>query len=162
MKTSVKRRLALMLGFSLAASLSVATAAPAGAAELDCTTIISTTPGIDVDLNDDGNPEFRAPRIYDVTLCTEITAGYVTYPPTIENCSTAPKSVRCMALRFTILPAWASASVDGNLCFSIEGSGRTCVPLGSGSTIDHRPRTACIGYDLDGGHPCAGSVFTLE
>lgn len=162
MKTSVRRRLALVLGAAVVASLSSVTAAPAGAATLDCTTILDTTPGIEVDADGDGYPDYRAPRIYDVTLCTETAAGFVTYPPTIDNCSTAPKSVRCMAVYVTILPAFAGAHAEGELCFSIEGGGRGCAPFDSGDMAAHRPRTACIGYDLDGGHPCSGSVFTLE
>jgi hypothetical protein len=165
MKTSTKRRLALVMSLSLLAALASVSATPAAANELNaagCQTLLKTTPGIEVDLNDDGNPEFRAPRIYDVVLCSDVTYGYVTYPPTIENCSGVPKSVRCMAVRFTILPAFASAHAGGEICFTIEGSPRQCEPFDSGDSTGHNPRTVCIGYDLDGGHPCDGQLVSLS
>lgn len=162
MKNATKRRLALMLGLAVAASLSVATAAPSGAAEPTCSTLLETTPGIEADIDGDGYPDYRAPRIYDVTLCSETGAGYVTYPPTINNCSTVPKSVRCMAVYVTILPAYAGAYAYAELCYSIEGVGRSCEPIETGQTRQPERRTICIGYDLDGGHPCSGTVFTME
>lgn len=161
MKTSLKRRMALMLGLSLAASLSVATAAPAGAAQLDCTTILNTTPGIEADLDGDGNADVRAPRIYDVTLCSEAGASYVTFPPTTQTCSYG-KYPTCMAVYVSVLPAHVFAGASGELCFSIEGAGRTCEGIATPTWDYAAPRVICIGYDVNGGHPCAGSVFAFE
>ena len=162
MKKSLKRQLAVMLGLAVVASLSIATAAPAGANAAGCTTVLNTTPGIEADLDGDGYPDVRAPRIYDVTLCSEHGAGYVVYPPELDNCSDVPKSVRCMAVYITVLPAYAGAYAEGEICFSIEGSGQTCEPFDTG-TINHvAPVRMCVGYDLDGGHPCSGNIFAVE
>lgn len=164
MKRSIKQRLSLVLGVALVGAATVMPVAPASAADTAalCRTLVSTTPGIEVDLDNDGYPEYRAPRIYDVTLCAEATYGYVTYPPTVENCSGTPKSVRCMAVRITVLPAYAGASANGELCASIEGNGRHCVPFDTFTWDWTEPRVICVGYDLDGGHPCDGSVLAFE
>ena len=162
MKKSLKRKLAVMLGLAVTASLSIATAAPAGANAASCTTVLSTTPGIEADLDGDGYPDVRAPRIYDVTLCSEHGAGYVVHTPEIDNCSDVPKSVECMAVYFMVLLAYAGAYAEGEVCFSIEGSGRTCQPFDTGRINYAAPVRMCVGYDLDGGHPCAGSVFAIE
>jgi len=165
MKDALRRRIAASVTVTLVAMLPAFSASPAAAADAAspvCSTILQTTPGIEVDLNDDGNPEFRAPRIYDVVLCYGSASQLVTYPPRLENCSDVPKSVECMAVRITVLPAYANASVSGSLCFSIENMPRACVPFES-PTIDYTaPFTMCVGYDLDGGHPCDGSIFSLE
>lgn len=165
MKETLRSRIAAVMAVALVAMLPALSASPAAAADASspiCSTILQTTPGIEVDLDDDGNPEFRAPRIYDVVLCHSSGAQLTTYPPTVENCSDVPKSVECMAVRVTVLPAYANASVSGSLCFSIENFPRACVPFSTPWIDWSEPRTICVGYDLDGGHPCDGSVFSLE
>lgn len=164
MKSSIKHRLALAASLALVSAVAVIPSAPAMADEAApvCDTLLSTTPGIEVDLNNDGNPEYRAPRIYDVTLCSDASYGFVTYAPTIENCSDVPKSVECMAFRVSVLPAYANANANGELCASIEGSGRTCLPFDTGSWDWAAPRVICVGYDLDGGEPCDGGMLAFE
>lgn len=167
MKITTKRRIALALGLTLMAPVGAMSASPAGAAEAStaasCRTLLSTTPAIEVDTNNDGYPEYRAPRIHDVTLCTEASYGYVVYPPTTENCSPVPKTFTCMAVRITVLPAYAGASGSAELCFTIEGDwAPQCNDLGVDDGAWTAPRVMCIGYDLGGGHPCDGSVFALE
>ncbi|MDQ3956741.1 MAG: hypothetical protein M3273_00295 [Actinomycetota bacterium] len=165
MRNPLGRRTALALTLSMLGALAVAptTAAAGAVSSPTCKLILQTTPGIEVDTNDDGYPEYRAPRIHDVTLCWEATAGYVTFPPTIENCSAAPKSVRCMAVRISVLPAQVSAHAYAELCFTVEGDyAPTCNHVDSGAIDWTEPRVICIGYDLDGGHPCDGAMFSLE
>lgn len=167
MKTRTKHRLAVVMSLSLLAVLPVMSASPATALEVAdtaaiCRTVISTTPVIEVDLDNDGNPEFRAPRIYDVTLCADANAAYVTYPPTVENCSPLPKQFTCMAVRITVLPAYVSPSASVEACFTIEGFARQCVPVNSGPWSWTAPRVVCVGYDLNGGHPCDGSVVAVD
>lgn len=163
MKSTVTRRIALAL--SVVSSLALVSAAPAGAAEAPtCQTLLHTTPGIDVDLNDDGYPEYRAPRIHDVELCSDTGAGYVVHTPAIDNCSDVPRSVECMAVRIRVAPVTAGAYATATLCFTIEGFGPSCNTLVDVSTGGDwiQPRVICVGYDLDGGHPCGGSMFALE
>lgn len=165
MKTSVKRRISLALGLSLVGAIAALPVTPATAVDtttVSCQTLLSTTPGIEVDLNNDGNPEFRAPRIYDVTLCSEATYGYTTYPPTTESCSDIPKGIDCRAVRITVLPAYAGARAEGEVCASVEGFGRSCLPFDSGTWDWAAPNTICVGYDLGGGHPCDGSLIAFE
>lgn len=159
MKDSTRRRLAALVGTALLGALTVMPASPAAATKAACQTLLSTTPAVEVDTNNDGNPEFRAPRIYDVTLCSAASYGYVTHPPTIDNCSSVPRSVECMAVRITVLPAYAGAHAGGEVCASIEGYGRTCLPFDSGSWDYAAPMVMCIGYDLNGGSPCAGGAL---
>ena len=165
MKLTLKRRMALTLGLSLVASLGALGASPAGATAESpvCSVILETTPGIEVDLNDDGYPEYRAPRIYDVTLCQDANAGVTTYPPTVDNCSTLPKRIHCVAVRVTLLPAYPDARVQAELCYTVEGDwAPTCVPVDSGDNGWAAPRTVCIGIDTEGGSPCGGGVVVLE
>lgn len=161
MKRTVRTRLAVALSLALLGAVPAMSATPAAADEAaaSCQTLLHTTPGIEVDTNNDGNPEFRAPRIYDVVLCSNVSSGYVAYPPEIENCSTQVKvRVDCMAVRITVLPAYANANANGDVCFSIEGFSRECVPFDSGTLNWREPTVMCIGYDLGGGHPCDGGT----
>lgn len=165
MKSSTTRRLAALMGASLLAAL-VVSASPAAAADVDtavtCRTLLSTTPGIEADIDGDGNPDFRAPRIYDVVLCSDASVGYTTHLPWIDNCSEMPKSVRCMAVRIPVLPAYVGAHAEATLCYSIEGLPRECRSLITPIIRWSEPFTMCVGYDLDGGAPCSGSMFAIE
>ena len=159
-----KGRTAFAVALSILASLG-AMSAPAGAIETSptCQLLLQTTPAVEVDTNDDGYPEYRAPRIHDVTLCSDATVWHVTYPPTVENCSEYPRSLDCVAVRATIRPASAGGSAYGELCFTIEGNyAPNCQPIDLTVDDGHDPRTICIGFDRNGGHPCDGSMFALE
>ncbi|MDQ3956740.1 MAG: hypothetical protein M3273_00290 [Actinomycetota bacterium] len=165
MKETLRRRLALALSLSLVGALAVVSAPAATADESSriCTVLLETTPGIEVDLDNDGNPEFRAPRIYDVTFCSYSVGRLDTYPPTVENCSEFPKVVRCVAVRVTIMPVDPYVYAEGELCYSVEGGTRECVRVVFDGPSDIiQQRTVCVGVDLDGGHPCDGSFFSLQ
>lgn len=163
-RSTGRRRVALAAALALVGAVAALPATPAAAldATVSCRTLLQTTPGVEVDLNGDGNPEFRAPRIYDVTLCSDATYGVVTYPPRTESCSDIPKGLDCRAIYITVLPAYAGARVQGEVCASIEGSGTTCRPFDSGAWDVAAPNVICVGYDLNGGHPCSGSVLSFE
>lgn len=159
MKLPLNRRLALCLGFALVASVG-AVASPARAEDGTsgrCIPLISTTPGIEVDLDDDGDPDIRAPRIYDVYMCVDADLDTSVHPPKFDNCSPDPKVLTCFTVHVTVLPAYASASGEVQVCYTIEGWWPEC-SSGAVPGIDwSEPETICIGVDLEGGSPC-GSI----
>lgn len=164
MKTSIKKRISLAAALALVGAMTALPATPAAAvdAAVSCSTLLHTSPGIEADLDGDGNADVRAPRIHDVTLCSDAAYGVVTYPPRTQSCSDIPKGVDCRAIYITVLPAYAGARVQGELCASIEGQGTSCLPFDSGSWDVSAPIVVCVGYDLGGGHPCSGSVLSFE
>ena len=146
-----------------AALLAVIVPGPASAADSTpvCQTVLQSTPGVTADIDGDGYPEYRVPRIYDVVLCSEAGASYVTYPLRTEPCM-AGWHPTCMAVRFNVVPAEADAGASADLCYTIEGLGRSCHSVDTLPVPWPAPQVVCIGYDLNGGHPCGGSVFALE
>lgn len=156
-----RRRAALTLAAALLAAI-VPSAARAADAAPTCRTLLQSTPPATVDLDGDGYPDYNAPRILDVTLCSETWASYVTYPPRVERCF-AGWHPTCVAVYVTVAPVDPSAGAYADVCYTIEGQDRTCRTI---STVPLEPellrQTICIGVDLYGGFPCSGSVFTLE
>lgn len=133
---------------------------PARATTLVCQTLLKSTPGARLDLDGDGHPEAQVPALYDVTLCSEAGASYVTYPPTTERCFVGWHPT-CMAVYVTVVPADADAGARGELCYTVEGGGRSCGELETAPVRGPDHQTACIGYDVNGGHPCSGSTLAL-
>ncbi|HEX2295876.1 MAG TPA: hypothetical protein VHN37_11260 [Actinomycetota bacterium] len=132
---------------------------PARAATV-CQTLLKSTPTVVADIDGDGRPDAKVPSIFDVTLCTTAEAAYVTYPPRTENCS-AGWHPTCMAVYVTVAPADADADARADLCYTIEGSSRTCHVVMDGDHVGLERRTMCIGYDLNGGHPCSGGTYAV-
>ena len=125
-----------------------------------CQLLLHSTPPVFIDLDGDGNPDVRPTRIHDVTLCGDTWAWAVLFPPQVELCG-AGWHPTCVAVRVTLMPVEGQAGASAELCWSADGA-RTCHGL-STTDLSWPPRvTACIGVDAGGGHPCDGTVFTLE
>ena len=161
MRISTTRR-ALLAAAAVLAALTPSAARAADADVPVCRTLLDSTPGATVDLDGDGYPDYRVPSISDVTLCSDAGASYVTSPPTTERCF-AGWHPTCIAVYVTVAPAWAEAGGRADLCYTIEGQGRTCGVLETAPSPAPLRQTACIGFDLYGGHPCTGgTVFSFE
>lgn len=114
-----------------------------------------------VDLDGDGYPEYRVPSIQDVTLCSDAAASYVTNAPRTENCFVGWHPT-CMAVYVTLTPVEPQAGASGTLCFTLEGSRIPTCRVVQTPPIQGLPRqTACIGFDLNGQHPCSGESLAL-
>lgn len=152
-----RKRLAPVLCLSLLAGVLAAPAAPAAAADLslNCITVLQSTPTLNVDLDNDGNPDVRAPRIYDVKLCSDHTLAGDVHEPRTAPCSAGFK-VTCIEVYVTVLPVSAGAYAEAAVCFSVTGLGQTCIPVPPVQTYGSAPETVCIGIDLEGGpDPCS-------
>ncbi|MDQ3956742.1 MAG: hypothetical protein M3273_00300 [Actinomycetota bacterium] len=164
MKKSLSKRSSLALAICVVAAFATVSASPASA-DVDgtrvCQVLLATTPVVTVDEDGDGNPEFTSPRVHDVILCAGTPGvGIATYLPTIERCGTT-RLPECVAVRIAVLPVHPSVDPDLTLCFGIDGTTR-CVDADMLMFEISGPRWICIGIDLNGGHPCDGSVFSLE
>ncbi|MDQ3956743.1 MAG: hypothetical protein M3273_00305 [Actinomycetota bacterium] len=137
---------------------------PAAAGEIDttasCVGLAGPTPSAEVDLDNDGNPEVRVPSVTNLKLCVQrdVTVYYA-FPVSIEECK---PNGRCMAFYVHI---GATATVDTGvfLCYTLDGSS-SCTsadPTPIGITTGET-RTICVGYDLDGGHPCDGQLVSMS
>lgn len=134
--------------------------APARASAPVCQLLLRDTPPVTVDLDGDGNSDFRSPRIENVTLCADSWAYAVTNAPEIDFCG-AGWHPTCVAVRVTLSPVEGQVGGSAELCYSIDGW-PTCHTLTT-PPLSWPPRmVACIGVDLGGGYPCTGSVFTFE
>lgn len=155
-----RRRAALALAAGLLAAI-VPSAARADSAPA-CRTLLHSTPPASVDLDGDGYPDYSAPRILDVTLCSETWASYVTYPPRVERCFVGWHPT-CVAVYTTVSPVDPDVGARADLCYTVEGQSRTCTSIDTAPLEPALPpQTICIGVDLYGGYPCNGSVFTFE
>lgn len=152
-------------GLALAAGLAVLVPTPARAdasAAPVCHTLLQSTPPITVDLDGDGNPDFRSPRITDVTLCAEAGATYATFPPTVERCDPWPATPpTCMRILITLVPVEVAAGATAEVCYTVDGT-RICQGVTTPPPPMFPRTTMCIGYDHYGGFPCGGSIVTLD
>jgi hypothetical protein len=166
MKTNLSRKSSLALVLCIAAAVAMVSPAPAGAEDADdtrvCQVLLAGTPVVTVDEDGDGNPEVTSPRVHDVTLCAGTpNVGIVTYMPTIERCG-GLRLPECVAVRIPVLPVDVSVDPDLTLCFGIDGTTR-CVDADVLVFDISGPQWICIGFDLNGGHPCdGGSIFAIE
>lgn len=155
------RRGLLSAGLAAAALAAALLPSPAQAATIVCETLLESTPTVHADLDGDGYPEYRVPAIQDVTLCSDAGASYVTNSPTTENCFVGWHPT-CIAVYVTLMPVEPQAGASGELCFTLEGSRfPTCRTVQTPPAPVVIEQTACIGFDLSGGHPCSGETLAL-
>lgn len=135
---------------------------PAGATTLVCQTLVESTPSVRVDLDDDGNPEYRVPSIEDVTLCSHAGAAYTTSTPRTENCFIGWHPT-CIAVYVDLTPVDVQAGADATVCFELDSSRfPVCQQVRTPPSTIPVDQTVCMGFDLGGGHPCSGSTVALE
>lgn len=156
MRTPKKRHTvvaALALAFS---ALPAAAAISPAHAATQCQYFYGPTPSIEIDKENDGNPEVRVPSLSNVSVCASGNAITHGQPARVERCDFW--STSCW--RILIHPQ-AGATIDSaiQVCRAIDGS-YSC------STISQPPWTVmtpdqdtlCIGIDLNGGGPCGGGL----
>lgn len=132
----------------------------AGAA-LSCRTVFAgPTPSVEVDTNNDGNPEARVPSLTNARLCTTSNVTLTDSP----NWWSEPCNWQGTCQRiFVHYGLSGSAEGQAQLCYSLDGL-PTC-----GTTTPVRvplnvvgPNTMCIGVDAQGGSPCGGGTSYLS
>ena len=126
-------------------------------AAAECRTLLAgPTPSVEVDTNNDGNPEVRVPSLTNARLCVTGDVQLSDSPSTwSESCNWRGTCQRI----FIHYALSGEASASAQLCFSLDGL-PTCgttrqiyVPLNAvhGATM-------CIGIDAEGGSPCGGGT----
>ena len=134
---------------------------PAQATTIFCDTLLETTPTVHVDMDGDGYPEYRVPRIQDVTLCSDASASYTTTAPRIENCFVGWHPT-CFEVYVDLTPVDPQVGASGEICFWVEGARfPTCAGVKTPASLVAYPQTVCMGFDLHGNHPCSGGTIAL-
>lgn len=122
-----------------------------------CHTLLAgPTPSVEIDRNNDGNPEVRVPSITDASICLYGGVRIDDSP----GVWTEPCDWWGACQRFLVHYALdGEASASAQVCFSLDGL-PTCgtttpvvVPLNM-----VRGGTMCIGIDAGGGSPCGGGT----
>ena len=157
---SPKKRHTVFAALTLAlGALPAATAvspALATTATLPCQSFSGPTPSVEIDTNNDGNPEVRVPSLSNVSVCGQGTVIAEADTARVEPCSSIPMS--CWRLLIEA-EAGATLSSDLRVCRAIDGA-YSC------STVEQPPWTVrvpehdtlCVGIDLNGGFPCGGGT----
>lgn len=161
MKFSKKQMLAVLAGAALLLPLTAAApAAAAGLAPTQCHVLLGgPTPAVEVDTNNDGNPEVRVPSISNVRLC--VTGDVTLNLPTLDSTDCGP-FLTCKAF-YIGYGVSGEATAQFSFCHAIDGSNvcgqsapmRVPVDVIDGGTI-------CVGYDLRGGSPCGGQFIDFQ
>lgn len=143
-----------------ALAASFAFPAPAEAATR-CVPLVQSGPGVEADIDGDGNPDYRVAPYHDVRLCVQ--ADVVLYPQRqpleVEHCA---EWFNCIAVRVTV-GFGGSADTGIALCYTVDGL-PVCWGYDPGPVpVNAGPQTICVGYDRYGGHPCGnGQMFAFE
>jgi hypothetical protein len=156
----LSRKRAIALVAAAAAIFPFVVAAPSSADAANCQTLVNgPTPSVEVDTNNDGNPEARVPSLSNARVC--VYGDVILYDS--PNSWSEPCDWAGTCQRFYIhygLDGHAEASAQ--LCFSLDGRG-VCsnmkeirVPLNA-----VQGGTMCIGVDANGGRPCAGGTALI-
>ena len=151
----VKRRYAIgsLLALVMAAVPMVLTAAPAYAGT-HCESLPGPTPSVEVDLDDDGNPEVRVPSLSNVSVCAQTDVFVDADPVQVGPCAEWFEA-GCYRIYVHVE---AGVSLEGGLtlCRSIDGA-PTCSRVGVGPWTYSTPEMnrICIGVDARGGSPCS-------
>ena len=159
---SKKRAIALVAAAAAVFPLVFATSSQATTvAPVSCRTVFAgPTPSVEVDTNNDGNPEARVPSLTNARLCTTSNVQLDDSPYWwSEPCNWQGTCQRV----FIHYGLSGSARAQAQLCFSLDGvpacgtTREVSVPInviGGG--------TMCIGVDATGGSPCGGGTSYLS
>lgn len=157
MTLSGKRALALVA--AAAALLPLVVAAPASAGTACSVLLAGPTPSVEIDTDNDGNPEVRVPSATNVTLCVGADVVLSDSPSWwSEPCSEWGTCTRF----FVHYGLSGYAETGAQVCFTLDGE-EVCtrmrpvrVPLDA-----IQGGTMCIGVDLGGGRPCSGGTAVI-
>lgn len=142
-----------------AALFPLVVASPASAATTCETLVYGPTPSVEVDTNNDGNPEARVPSLTNARLCYGADVVLTDSPSWWSE----PCAEWGTCWRFFVhygLSGYADTHVQ--LCFELDGR-QVC----SNTKPVHVPidvvqgGTMCIGVDAGGGRPCAGGTALI-
>lgn len=156
---------ALAVATAVAALFPLLLASPASAADVapgTCHVLLAgPTPAVEVDTNEDGNPEVRVPSVTNVGVCLGADV-VLTEVPTIDS-EQCGGFASCMAFHISI-GLRGYVDTDVLFCYSLdlrEICGTTTI-----APIPFEPmetRRMCVGYDLRGGSPCSnGQLIAFE
>ena len=156
----MSRKRAIALIAAAAAIFPLVVAAPSSAAATTCQTLVNgPTPSVEVDTNNDGNPEARVPSLSNARVCVYGDVILYDSPTTWSE----PCNWTGTCQRFYIhygLDGYATASAQ--LCFTLDGRAACSrmmpitVPLNA-----VQGGTMCVGVDANGGRPCAGGTALI-
>lgn len=127
----------------------------------NCRTLLNgPTPSVEVDTNNDGNPEVRVPSLTNARICVFGDVQLYDSPNTwSEACNFQGTCQRF----FVHYGAGGQAGASAQLCYALDGS-QTCgqtVPV----VVPINPvqgGTMCIGVDAGGGSPCGGGTSVIS
>lgn len=159
MRTPKKRHTVVaVLALVFAALPAAASLSPAHAAPI-CQPYSGPTPSVEVDTNNDGNPEVRVPSLSNVSICVQTDASLHGNPVRVENCSEW-WGIDCW--RVLIHPQ-AGVTVDSGVavCRSVDQGPTVCsnVKVGPWTYWTPDQPTMCIGIHLGGGSACSNGQF---
>lgn len=154
---STKRVIALVA--AAAAVFPLVVAGPASAA-VECHTLVAgPTPSVEVDTDNDGNPEVRVPSLRDARLCVGADVVLTDQPSWWSE----PCAEWGTCWRFFVhygLSGYAETGVQ--VCYTLDGSELCSRELDARVPIDFiGGGTMCIGVDAGGGRPCSGGTALI-
>lgn len=158
---SKKRAIALVAAAAAVFPFVVASPSHAIDSAANCRTVLAgPTPSVEVDTNNDGNPEARVPSLTNAVLCVYGDVQLDDSPNWWSQPCNWNGTCQAIYIHYGMS---GEASASAQLCYSLDGS-RTCgtmtpvrVPLDL-----VRGGTMCIGVDANGGSPCGGSTSYLS
>ncbi|HEX2295877.1 MAG TPA: hypothetical protein VHN37_11265 [Actinomycetota bacterium] len=158
---SRKRAIALVAAAAAVFPFVFATPGHAIDAASNCRTVVpGPTPSVEIDKDNDGNPEVRVPSLSNVNLCVWGDVQLDDSP----NWWSEPCNRQGTCQRVFIHYALSGeASAQAQLCFSVDGvpSCGTTTPIRI--PLDFiKGGTACIGVDAGGGSPCGGGTSFIS
>lgn len=151
--TAKRYALASLLALVAATMPVVLTATPAHASTY-CEYFYGPTPSVEVDLNDDGNPEVRVPSLSNVSVCAETDVFADTNPVHVEPCAEWFEA-NCWRV-YVHVEAGVHAYNGLTLCRSVDGS-HSCSTVDVGPWDYRSPdmNRICIGIHTGGGSACS-------
>lgn len=127
----------------------------------DCRTLLAgPTPSVEVDTNNDGNPELRVPSLTNARLCVFGDVRLDDAPSAWNEPCSSQGTCHRFFLHYGLS---GDGSASAQLCFSLDGlpscaeTVRVPVPL---DVV--RGGTMCIGVDAQGGSPCGGGTSVIS
>lgn len=152
-----KKRFTVVAALALAAAALPAASgfAPAQASTY-CQGFAGPTPSVEVDINNDQNPEVRVPSLSNVSVCAQADVFVTGNPVRVERCDWM---FNCWAV-YVHLQAGVTVDSGLSLCRAIDGS-YSCAnaDIGPWSYTTPDMDTICIGIDLNGQYPCSGGAL---
>lgn len=156
-----KKRFTVIAALALAAAALPAAGGFASAqASTYCEYFGGPTPSIEVDLENDQNPEVRVPSLSNVSVCAQADVFVTGNPIRVEPCNW--EFTDCWRV---LVHVQAGVTVDSglSLCRAIDGA-YSCAnaDVGPWSYTTPDVDTICIGVDLGGGGACSGGFLGFE